>query len=632
MHALQHSGAVRAVDARGCRRGNDSIPIVRQDRARRILGKEVEAGGRSAVAADRCRQRSPQPTDSRWALRQDPGAIRAGGAHGIVDGVNRGSIRPPGSARPTPRRAGIRHPLAVSLCLAQCTAQGLAHDLAAGVAAHPGESVTGSTRWSERALDARMTELVELSPQKSRVEPAFGRGVAVLGKSIIVTSPPAGDTSTAGGSAHVFGDTRSGWRRTQRLFSSSPEADDRFGSSVAASGSRLVIGRDRADEGATDGGGAIVFRRVGLHFRPEAELSLESPGDGDEFGCAVAMDGTRVVVGASRDDDIGLDAGSADVFDLVDDRWTRSAHLLAPDGAAADWFGHAVAVQGDLVVIGAYGDDDRGEKSGAAYVWRASRTGREVTWTLEAKLAPDDLAAGDWFGFACAVDGVLLAIGAPRDDDIGESAGCVRVFRRRHDEWKLDAVLHPPTDSVTAWFGYSLALRKDRLVVGAPGQDAAGESSGCANLYERDADGWTLVASLQPQSAQEESQAGASVALSPSYVAIGQLWQVDGEPTSGHAWVFGPRRDATPAPPDAAPRDAKQSPAGRPGSGARPTDDASHGEARATGSAAVRARQRTLLPWRSNEECPRGLAPAAAPAHDVASGRRTCVGFSGPPP
>ncbi|MDZ4831167.1 MAG: hypothetical protein SGJ09_13350 [Phycisphaerae bacterium] len=377
-------------------------------------------------------------------------------------------------------------------------------------------------------------ETALLEPQKGRIEVRFGRAVALAGTAAIVASPSDGDDGTAGGSVHVFGDSKSGWRRVQRLTSAERDAQDRFGQAVAGAGSRVVIGRDRADESGEDAGGAVVLRRVGYHYRVETELVPEAPSALSGFGGAVAIDGPTIVVGASRDDTTASDAGSARVFTLTDSVWKPSITLLAPDGAIADWFGSAVGVSASSIVVGAYGDDDRGEKSGGVYVWTRGSDG----WTLETKIVPEDAKAGDWFGFACAIDGNLLAIGAPRDDGSGESTGCVRLYRRTARGWTLEQTLRPASGVTTTWFGYAVALDRGRLLVGAPGDDTDGDSAGAAQLYHRERNEWALAATLLPTSPTAGAQFGASVALHDDLALIGRNWDEDAEQVSGKAWVF----------------------------------------------------------------------------------------------
>ena len=86
---------------------------------------------------------------------------------------------------------------------------------------------------------------------------------------------------------------------------------------------------------------------------------------------------------------------------------------MASDGAAGDWFGISVAVEGDTAVIGAYGDDDHGADSGSAYVFTRDPNG---VWRETAKLTNPDGAEGDNFGISVAVDQNAAVTGAPGDD------------------------------------------------------------------------------------------------------------------------------------------------------------------------------------------------------------------------
>lgn len=378
-------------------------------------------------------------------------------------------------------------------------------------------------------------EEVVLAPGPERVEPWFGRSVALAASAVVVGSPSDGDGGTANGLAHVFGDSKRGWRRVQRLQAADPAWEDRFAQAVAADKGRLVVGRDQADEGAADAGAVTVFRRSGYHFRREAELVPPAPGGGDGFGGAVAISGLTIAVGAPRDDAAALDGGSVTLWTLRDQEWSLEAKLLPPNGASGDWFGSAVAVDGATLVVGAHGRDDRGSQSGAAYVYRR---GRDGAWALDASLLPDDLAPGDWFGFSVAVKGDRIAVGSPRDDTRGESAGAVRIYRRTAEGWQAERTLRPAEGSVTAWFGYALAMDGARLLVGMPGDDRSAESGGSASLYERIGQEWSLRLVVAPEASLVDEMFGSTVALGPELAVVGRLVTDDGPVESGRAWVF----------------------------------------------------------------------------------------------
>jgi hypothetical protein len=158
---------------------------------------------------------------------------------------------------------------------------------------------------------------------------------------------------------------------------------------------------------------------------------------GDRFGNAVSLSSKTVVVGAYRDDGVDVDnnlltdAGSVHVFRYDGTSWNEEAGLTAGDLAARDRFGFAVAVSGNTLVVGSPYDDDLGSSSGAAYVFRYDG----ATWVEEAKLLAADLAAGDKFGNAVAIDGDTLVVGAPYHDAGENDSGAAYVFRYDGATW-----------------------------------------------------------------------------------------------------------------------------------------------------------------------------------------------------
>ncbi|MFQ5653296.1 MAG: FG-GAP repeat protein, partial [Planctomycetota bacterium] len=145
---------------------------------------------------------------------------------------------------------------------------------------------------------------------------------------------------------------------------------------------------------------------------PVGELELAPAGGPFATGAgeAVAIEGDRAVVGASGDATLGLNAGAAHLFRRIGTRWVEEATLTASDGAAGDLFGISVAINGDLVVIGASGNDEVGLDAGAAYLFRLNG----ASWVEEAKLTASDGGAGDEFGASVAADGDTVLIGAPQ--------------------------------------------------------------------------------------------------------------------------------------------------------------------------------------------------------------------------
>jgi hypothetical protein len=184
-----------------------------------------------------------------------------------------------------------------------------------------------------------------------------------------------------------------------------PVTNTRFGSSVAWSGDTLLVG---APAYGSDRGRVYVFDRAGSSW-PLVQV-LDAPGGaaGDRFGDALDATGARLVVGAPRDDDQGLESGSAHVFRRTGGAWVHEAKLLAPGGHGDERFGEAVAIAGDLVVVGAPMQDSP-EQVDAGGVHLYSRGGSE--WVHEP--TPEASPSTFWLGSGVAISGETFAAGTP---------------------------------------------------------------------------------------------------------------------------------------------------------------------------------------------------------------------------
>lgn len=186
-----------------------------------------------------------------------------------------------------------------------------------------------------------------------------------------------------------------------------------------------------------------------------------------------------MLVGRPWSDVLGDSAGSAFVLDTRTGR--RLFELTASDGAPCDTFGRAVAMNGDLGVIGAYANDDAGSASGSAYLFDLV-TGAELC-----KLTASDADGGDWFGCSVsisgdrAIDGDRAVVGAKGDDENGPGAGSAYVFDVTSglEVFKLTASDGMHDDA----FGESAAIDGDRTLVGAPLADPTGAISGSTYLF-----------------------------------------------------------------------------------------------------------------------------------------------------
>ncbi|MCP4961671.1 MAG: hypothetical protein GY925_20690 [Actinomycetia bacterium] len=251
-----------------------------------------------------------------------------------------------------------------------------------------------------------------------------------------------------------------------------------------------------------------------------AVLTASDGALGDSFGDAVAIDGTVAIVGAPLDDDDGDFSGSAYAFSLIGTAWTEAAKLTASDAATDDQFGSAVSISGSSVLVGAKGDDDGGSKSGSAYLFIES-TG---TWTEETKLTAGDASPSDEFGFAVALSGDLAVIGAPQNDDAGTNSGSVYVFARNGGAWTEEAKLVADDASAGAHFGYTVAIDGDTTMIGAFGDGELGPSAGAAYVFRRSVGAtWSQEAKIIGSGIVTNDHFGTSVALFEDTALVGTM-------------------------------------------------------------------------------------------------------------
>ena len=225
-------------------------------------------------------------------------------------------------------------------------------------------------------------EQTKLLPSDGATGDWFGLSVAISGNTAIVGAFKDDDSDSDSGSAYVFvHDPHIGiWREQAKLLASDGAAGDWFGKSVAISGDTAVIGAFKDDDSGSDSGSSYVFVRdpqTGI-WREQAKLLASDGAAGDWFSWSVAISGDTAVIGASKDDDSGSGSGSAYVFerDPLTGSWSKLAKLLASDGAAGDWFGESAKISGNFVIIGATFDDDLGMNSGSTYIYEQEKADR----------------------------------------------------------------------------------------------------------------------------------------------------------------------------------------------------------------------------------------------------------------
>jgi len=310
-----------------------------------------------------------------------------------------------------------------------------------------------------------------------------------------------------------------------------------------------------------------------------AKLLAADGAASDEFGCSVAVCGDTCVLGAHFDNDNGNRSGSAYVFQFNGSTWLQEQKLLAPDGAADERFGHAVAISGNTVVVGAPYD----QPGGSAYVfvfdgsgWVMAQkllasdqpTSERFGWTVAidnniilvgdpywsaaylfaydgewqevARLTASDHEMMDDFGRSVAISGLTVLVGAPFNDDLGSGSGSAYVFCPGEDGWIEHAKLLPTDGGEWDYFGWSVGISGDSAVIGATHDGDLGLYSGSAYIFQRSGSIWNQEQKLLASDGAAGDEFGCSVGISGETGVIGARGNYANGYQTGSAYVFGP--------------------------------------------------------------------------------------------
>jgi hypothetical protein len=339
---------------------------------------------------------------------------------------------------------------------------------------------------------SRWTQEEVLPVPEATAQDTFGISMAADDRTLVVGAQFADARGEDAGLAYVFERQNGRWHQAAVLSADDAAANDQFGLTVSLSGETIVVGARLADVPVADAGAAYVFARQNGTWKQIRKLIASDAARGDLFG-RVSVDGNAMIVSADLNDDRGSNAGKAYAFQNRQDGWAEVARLTAPDGSAGDEFGVSLALKGETAVFGAIGSDTRSDHSGAAYVFER----QEGKWTQIIRLTATEPAARQAFGWALAMDDHTIVVGAPNDSGAGERAGAVYVFERQPGGWAHAGKLTASDAAPFTWFGSTVAINGNRIVVGML-LNGKGQRSGAAYVFERNQATWSEVARLVP--------------------------------------------------------------------------------------------------------------------------------------
>lgn len=295
-----------------------------------------------------------------------------------------------------------------------------------------------------------------------------------------------------------------------------------------------------------------------------------NPDVNDQFGTSIAFSGNTLVVGAQFEDSAGggtdgnpssnnlIDSGAVYVFVRTQNSWEQQAYLKASNAGTSDRFGISVDIDGDLIVVGATGEDthrvgvnptpsEGASNSGAAYVFQRIND----RWLEIAFLKASRVTTSSRFGAAVGISRETVVVGAPVANRVSgnqttQRTGAAYVFVRNDGLWEQQAELFPTSPDSGDLFGEAVAVYQDTVVVGVPREDSdstvvngnrgnAGGSLnrdfGAAYVYARNNTSWASQAYLKPPRVGVSGNFGNSVGVFENNVVVGA-------PNFGQSYLF----------------------------------------------------------------------------------------------
>jgi hypothetical protein len=366
--------------------------------------------------------------------------------------------------------------------------------------------------------------LAELKAPDPCQDAHFGYSVSIDNGTAAIGAP---DRNNNQGAVYVYDiNGPNNWNYVTTLLPPDLNDTHQFGFSVSIDANRIVVGVNA--QGANE---VYVFDYNGAEWNTVPEiLSVVSPDA--YFGKSVSIDGNTIVVGAKGNN---LQTGAAFVFDYNGVEWNYKQELTDPCGAIDDDFGCSVAVDGNVIVVGAESDDAPSDREGSMCVFRHNGE----TWAFEQKLEDPNANTIAAIGCAVSVSGDTIAAGAYLYNYGGCSrAGVVHVYKYNGSSWDPNTILSEPNPETNDYFGMAVGTDGNRIIVGNSYHDGAASNSGAAFVFEYNGSSWSEGQILEDPYAAASDYFGCSVAIDGDMTLVGASWDDGGEDNSGAVHVF----------------------------------------------------------------------------------------------
>ena len=344
---------------------------------------------------------------------------------------------------------------------------------------------TGSASGSAYVYNTDGTGEVKITVSDGAANDQFGWSVAISDTKVLVSSRVVDSQK---GAAYLYNPDGSG---EVKIMPSDGAAGDRFGDSIAISNTKIGVGASHQDDPATHAGAVYIYNTDGTG---ELKIKPSDAHQSKKFGSTVAISDTKIAVGADQDS-AGSTKGAAYLYNLDG---TGEVKIVPSDSVSGDNFCLTGIALSDTKIVG--GARGHNSYQGAAYLYNLDGSG-------EVKITASDGAANDRFGWSVDISDTHIVVGAPYDDDAGGESGSVYVY---NTDGTGEVKITASDGAAGDYFGQSVAIQGDKIIVGAQGDDDNGSMSGAVYVYNLDGTGEQKIT---PSDGAADDRFGYSVAL-----------------------------------------------------------------------------------------------------------------------
>ena len=376
-------------------------------------------------------------------------------------------------------------------------------------------------------------EVAKLSPSTGESNGYFGESVSINGDNVVIGARGINDGA---GLAYVFTKPSSGWvsgTETATLTASDASANDQFGFSVNILGGDIVIGAHQTDGSLYNSGSAYVFTKPSSGWVNTNETTKLTPSievAHNLFGYSTSIYADKIVIGA-------YNKASVYVFEKVSGAWSSGTDkILTPSDGNNYQFGYSVAISNNKILVGCPLDNEYGIESGSMYSFTEPLSGwvdaTENMKTPNSYIAESNFA--DKFGTSVSIDGDYAVVGAP---SYLYNRGCAYILHNNNGVWENIARLTTENNGGNAYFGTSVKIKGEVIVVGAKTYNRKGATF----VFEKPTTGWedmTETAILTASDSENYDDFGVSVGIYEDDIAVGSSLNDCGESNTGFGAVY----------------------------------------------------------------------------------------------